>query len=55
MQLQKKTLLVKLKGYPNLFVTNEFFYSQYRNEDENIEGTEDPFVTDKFSLKACSL
>ena len=42
--IQKKIVLTKLKGNPNLFVTGEFLYSQYRNKEENREGTEDLFL-----------
>ena len=36
--------LTKLKGHLNLFVTGKFLYSQYRNKEENTEGTENPFL-----------
>ena len=39
-ELQKKIFPTKLKGHPNLFVTGEFLYSQYRNKEENTEGIE---------------
>ena len=41
--VQFKIFLLKLKGLPNLFVTGEFLYSQFRNKEENTEGTEDLF------------
>ena len=41
--IQKKIFLTKLKGLPNLFVTGEFLYSQYRNKEENADGTEGLF------------
>ena len=31
-KVQKKIFLTKLKGHPNLFVTGEFLFSQYRNK-----------------------
>ena len=40
----KKIFLTKLKGHPNLFVIGEFPHSQYRNKEENTEGTEDLFL-----------
>ena len=54
-KLQKKIFLTKLKGHPNLFVTGEFLYSQYRNKEENTWGLRIYFFTDEFSLKARSL
>ena len=47
--ITEKNYFNKIEG------TGKFLYSQYRNKEENIEGTEDYFFTDEFSLKACSL
>ena len=51
-QVQKKIFLTKLKGHPNLFVTGEFLYSQYRNKEENTEGTEDLFLYRRIFVKS---
>ena len=50
--VQKKIFLTKLKGHPNLFVTGEFLYSQYRNKEENTEGTEDLFLYRRIFVKS---
>ena len=50
--IQKKIFLTKLKGHPNLFVTSEFLYSQYRNKEENTEGTEDLFLYRRIFVKS---
>ena len=43
-EVQFKIFLTKLKGLPNLFVTDKFLYSQYRNKEENSKGTENLFL-----------
>ena len=50
--IQKKIFLTKLKGHPNLFVTDKFLYSQYRNKEENTEGTEDLFLYRQIFVKS---
>ena len=50
--IQKKIFLTKLKGHPNLFVTGEFLYSQYRNKEENTEGAEDLFLYRRIFAKS---
>ena len=51
-KLPKKIFLTKLKGHPNLFVTGVFLYSQYRNKEENTEGTEDLFLNRQIFVKS---
>ena len=50
--IQKKIFLTKLKGHPNLFVTGEFHFSQYRNKEENTKGTEDLFLYRRIFVKS---
>ena len=50
--IQKKIFLTKLKGHPNLFVTGKFFYSQYRNKEENSEGIEDLYLYRRIFVKS---
>ena len=51
-QLQKKIFLTKLKGHPNLFVTDKFLYSKYRNKEETTEGAEDLFLYRQIFVKS---
>ena len=48
----EKIFLTKLKGHPNLFVTDKFLYSQYRNKEENSKGTEDLFLYEHIFVKS---
>ena len=41
-----------MKGHPNLFVTGEFLYSQYRNKEENTEGIKDLFLYRRIFVKS---
>ena len=51
-QIQFKIFLTEWKGLPNLFVIGEFLYSQYRNKEENTEGTEDLFLYRRIFVKS---
>ena len=48
----KKIFLTKLKGYPHLFVTGNFLYNQFRNKEENSDGTENLFLYRRISVKS---
>ena len=50
--IQKIIFLTNLKGQTNLFVTGKFLYSQYRNKEENTEGTEDLFLYGQIFVKS---
>ena len=50
--VQKKIFLTKLKGHPNLFVTDKFLYSKYRNKEETTEGAEDLFLYRQIFVKS---
>ena len=52
-KVQFKTFLTNLKGPWNLFVVGEFLYSQYKKK--RVKGQSIYFLTDEFSLEACSL
>ena len=49
---RKKNFLTKVKGDLNLFVIGEFLYSQYRNKEENAEGTKDLFLYRQIFVKS---